>query len=604
MLPPDSRAILVQQLKPPAGYRLDAAVATTFALDLTATLIPALALSAYSMPGANPDPVTTLDALRKAADRLDIFCQAGNIGVPTQAPELCAFLEPMVHEVKKSRGLFHPKVWLSKYSHDELEPVFKLLVLSRNLTLDNTWDLIVSLESASLANKAAPGNRPLVDFIMDLPGRTVTSISQRRADRIRRLAREASRVVWAPPAGATQVQFHYLNEGKHQLDLNSKRRLIVSPFINDSGLELLAPNKSDGKRSATVVVSRAEELEKLTPVSAQRITAFVLDSAVGFVDADAESTGEPALGALGSLHAKAYVFETDGQRKPRVLFGSANATDAAFDHNVEFMVEFVGPWKLFGIDAWIGTEDDDPTPFRSMLEEYEPTGGAEPDQHEEAIWQLENQLRRLACIPHEAKAIPNGEGTFDLAVHAVKYPLKRQYAPTIRPLTRPGTDVPVPAQRAVNLTFSGLKTEEVTGFFVLTLNDAENKLEVSCVVLADLEGEPSDRLDAVIASQLDTPEKFVRFLYLIMSLSDPGAAVKTLGGGNRGFFGDLAAGSGVLEVILKGLAANPSVITEIDRIVEVLKIREQSEASVLPEGFERIWPTVLAAQLLVNEPHR
>ena len=64
MLAPNSRAVLLEQLRPPSGCMFDEAVATTFTLDLSATLIPALAFSSFSYSGAAPDPVAVLESLR------------------------------------------------------------------------------------------------------------------------------------------------------------------------------------------------------------------------------------------------------------------------------------------------------------------------------------------------------------------------------------------------------------------------------------------------------------------------------------------------------------------------------------------------------------
>src|SRR6478735_2381033 len=148
MLAPDSRAVLLRELKPSTGFKFDSAVATTFTLDLTATLIPALAFSSYSFSGRIPDPVAALESVRRTAERLDVFCQGGNIGAPAKAPDLLAFLEPMVHGVRKpSRGLFHPKVWFVKYVDDEDNPTYRLLVLSRNLANDRSWDIAVRLDA-------------------------------------------------------------------------------------------------------------------------------------------------------------------------------------------------------------------------------------------------------------------------------------------------------------------------------------------------------------------------------------------------------------------------------------------------------------------------
>ncbi|MFI5623503.1 phospholipase D family protein [Nocardioides sp. NPDC051685] len=570
-------------------------MATTFTLDLTACLIPALALSSYSMSGAVPDPVSALDAIRKTVGRLDVFCQAGSIGVPAQAPELAAFLEPMVHQVAApSKGLFHPKVWLAHYVHDDLGPILKLLVLSRNLTHDNTWDIIVSLQSEKVGTSPRPQNDPLRDFLASLPGRAVHAPPADRRRRIENLADLSHRAVWSLPNGADSVAFHFIDGGRTPPTLASRRQLVISPFINDGGLKLLAGSSS----TRTVVVSRADELEKLSPSSVAAIEAYIMDPVAGVIETSDEADGATSLGVLGALHAKAYVLETDGQRKPRVILGSANATDVAFASNVEFLIEFVGAWKTFGIDAWLGDEAE-PTPFRAMIERYEPTGGSERDHEEEARWNLENQLRRIGTIPHKAVAEALNDGTFELRLQAAEYRLARQYRATIRPLTRPGTDLKIDAAGEVALAFPGLAKAEVTGFFVVTLEDVDESIEASCVILSALENDPADRLDAVIAAQLDTPEKFIRFLYLLMSLGDPSAIeVATSGAGTAGFFGDLAKGSGVLELILKGLAANPSVITEIDRVITALAELGDRQ-SVLPEGFADLWPVVLEAQRLV-----
>ena len=116
MLAPDSRTLLMDQLAPPPGATFDTAVATTFTLDLTATLLPTLAFTGFHLASGTSDPIATLESIRSTADRIDVFCQAGAIAVPEQAPDLLAFLEPMVHPVQPpGAGLFHPKVWFVRY---------------------------------------------------------------------------------------------------------------------------------------------------------------------------------------------------------------------------------------------------------------------------------------------------------------------------------------------------------------------------------------------------------------------------------------------------------------------------------------------------------
>jgi phosphatidylserine/phosphatidylglycerophosphate/cardiolipin synthase-like enzyme len=67
---------------------------------------------------------------------------------------------------------------------------------------------------------------------------------------------------------------------------------------------------------------------------------------------------------LGDLHAKLYVVETS--RRARVFMGSANATERAFNGNVEILCELTGGATRLGIDAMLG----DKSPLRGILEVY------------------------------------------------------------------------------------------------------------------------------------------------------------------------------------------------------------------------------------------
>ena len=71
-------------LAPPEGFELDAAVATTYSLDLETLTFAAIALG----HGENTDsmlkdnPVSMLNALRKIRDKVVIFYETGRIAVP------------------------------------------------------------------------------------------------------------------------------------------------------------------------------------------------------------------------------------------------------------------------------------------------------------------------------------------------------------------------------------------------------------------------------------------------------------------------------------------------------------------------------------------
>lgn len=97
MLDPRDRLLLLESLRPPEGYILDGAVGTSFSLDLLSVLTVPLAFTFYDWENVDgepsTDPLALLEAVRRNADRLHIFCQAGAIKVPPQGRLLFSYLE-------------------------------------------------------------------------------------------------------------------------------------------------------------------------------------------------------------------------------------------------------------------------------------------------------------------------------------------------------------------------------------------------------------------------------------------------------------------------------------------------------------------------------
>ena len=210
--------------------------------------------------GASPDPVAVLESLRRWTGRFDVFCQAGNIAVPQQAADLMAFLEPVVHEVKRPRGgLFHPKVWFVRYVDDDGDPAYRLLVLTRNLGNGNSWDIAVRLDSEEVSGRPRSSNRPLQTSSRS-PGPHGSQVAPGRAERASRLAEESRHVIWSRPEAVEEMLFHFLDTDRRPtVDFGGRRHLVVSPFVNDAGVRLLAGGET------MTIVSRAEEVDRSTP---------------------------------------------------------------------------------------------------------------------------------------------------------------------------------------------------------------------------------------------------------------------------------------------------------------------------------------------------
>jgi hypothetical protein len=101
VLETQTRTLFGEALLPPENYRLDRVVGTTYTLDLAAMLIVPLAMTfSERNPAAKPDPLALLEALRRNASRITVYCKEDRIAVPRTHQPLFAYLEPSVIPVR------------------------------------------------------------------------------------------------------------------------------------------------------------------------------------------------------------------------------------------------------------------------------------------------------------------------------------------------------------------------------------------------------------------------------------------------------------------------------------------------------------------------
>src|SRR5262249_23137142 len=161
--------------RPPVGHVFDGGLATTFSLDLEALLTIPVYLALASVPDARDalaNPIAVLEAIERTSRKLAIFVQGGHMHAVEKQSRLCALLEAVTVEVNAPRGgTFHPKLWLLRFSpqnNSNDTPLLRLLVLSRNLTNDRSWDFVLRLEGKpGLRNVAA--NNLLARLVAALP---------------------------------------------------------------------------------------------------------------------------------------------------------------------------------------------------------------------------------------------------------------------------------------------------------------------------------------------------------------------------------------------------------------------------------------------------
>ncbi len=617
MLSPETRRVLLEALRPPEGFRIDRAIATTYTLDLLALLTAPLAFSLFDTVGTKEDaasgaeaseqmnPFALLKAVRSHAERTTVFCQSTRISIPRRYQRLLAYVEDSIVEVNalNPAGVFHPKMWALRLVGDEGQVAYRVLCLSRNLTFDSSWDTALVLDG-ELADRERffSANRPLADFFRALPSLAVRPPPGRVTADVELIAGELGRVRFEVPPPFDEIQFHPLGlEGYKRLRLQkASRALIVSPFVTAPALAELA----DGG----ILVSRVDELAKLPRESLKPFEVCVLhDGAemldLGDMEAPLAHGGEDSPPPSG-LHAK-LVVQDDGWNA-HVWTGSVNATSAALHQNVEFFVQLTGKKSQVGINALLEGRQGEPG-LRALLASW--SLSEEPPTEDAISMALEERLRMARGLLGRARWVaeiqegPEGFSTRLRSEGPVSVP--EDIAVGVWPISLPretyARDLEIQDGRA-SADFAARSFEALTGFFAFSLTaTVESKTaEAVFVITATLRNAPANRAARILQSMLDEPAKVLRFLRMLLA-TDPLELLDGLASfeGTEPEPGTKGASAGVevplLEAMLKALDREPSRLDAIHQVVQDLLATDEGRR-LLPDRFLSAWEPIWAAR--------
>ena len=297
--------------------------------------------------------------------------------------------------------------------------------------------------------------------------------------------------------------------------------------------------------------------------------------------------------------------------------GSANATLAAFQGNVEVLVELIGNAKDCGIASFLGPDDDPKLEtLRSLLQEYRPPDDLEPDGNGER--ELERKADRLARMLGATRLIAtvvDEEQGWDMTLSGElpEIPVGAEvkvWPATLSAEAAVRIDGPAqvprkpggPADAAHPIaTFRGLSFEALTAFFAFEvyLREAQHEVRQRFAITAELVGAPENRKERLLRSLLKDRRRVLRLLFFILmdEGADVSAFVEAAGHektAQQGAFGswDQAA---LLEALLRSLSRNPERIDQAARLIADLGSTPEGE-ELLPEGLNKIWEPVWAAR--------
>ena len=587
MLNPDQdRLDYGQMLSPPEGYRLDFAVGTTYSLDLDALVgaCIALGLSEETDSALLNNPICLLEALRSTGDKVAIFCEGGQIHLPNKVTPLYILLENMVFQVspEKKRQIkgypaFHPKFWLLRYVNDAGEKLYRICILSRNLTFDRSWDVTFYMDG-HIGNKVSEKTKPVCEFLNYLGG-----YAGEKQQAVLQLAQELKRVNFELE-GKEFYDFDFIPMGIKERGIRSggiaeyplfkesfRELLIMSPFLTGSVINGFNDRAGNAE---CVLITRAASLGRLRPPECSRFRIYTLKDAV--VDGESIISEDPAEVMQQDIHAKVYMtrryYDVD------LYLGSMNVSYNAMNGNVEFMVRLRTKYRYLNLEKltqqlFCGAEGDAGNPFQTV--QMAKIGVGDIGEDPQSI--LDRVIKELVRKKPRAQVIQTGE-CYEVHIHFGR--MESVHRVEISPLL-----ISRPALFAENMVFADMTIKQLSEFYRVTVSDGD--AAISRVIRIPTDGMPDGREKAVVTDVVRDKDCFYRYIAFLLGDDHVLSAVEgsqlQMGNeqGNANHYIGLHA---LYEKMLKTAASNPAKLREIGDLIRIV-----GKDGVVPEQFAQLY---------------
>jgi hypothetical protein len=518
------------------------------------------------------------------------------IAIPGSERSLYAMLETSVHPVRAPNGgAFHPKVWMARFLREGEPPLIRVSVLSRNLTFDRSWDIGLTTEATPDNKRRQRESRALGDLIRLLPGiakkplteqlHTVKPLTEQLHTVLESLASEVERCSFPAPEGFSEtVEFTVLGAGARKRSFWQPREwgsglLAISPFLTRGAADALAES-STGER---ILISRQDQLDALPEASiAKWNRVFVLSDAAAS-ELDDASSDQP-----DGLHAKLVALEH--AKRATWFVGSANLTTSAYKHlNVEVMAAITGGrWKK-GINAFLDSG------FITLCEEYrrvksedEASDIADAKARLESAQQalLADGALRIECASDDAQWRWRlvGEVTLPAGIQVHVWPVSLGES----------------SARALELPVEWiLPAERLTAFVAFRISVPGVEVDdIRMTMLLPASGLPDNRMNHVLRSLIDSPERFLQFLRALLGGLDglvDWSQDKGDGAAEAPFdWSDGLRAESLLEDLVRIASREPERLEPVRRLIDDLRKTEEGRL-VVNDELLAVWKAVDAA---------
>jgi hypothetical protein len=599
--PKQNRIDYGEQLIPPEGYELEFAVGTSYSLDLEALMMLPVALFYAKKIEGNPEQLRydMLDSITKAADKIKIYFQNGQLKVPGKYHPLMAYWEKGIIPVTMPEYVqsFHPKVWVIRYESKSKNPIYRLLVTSRNLTFSRDWDVAFATEG-KLTTTEQSTNKPLVHFLLYL-NKQSKQIPEKFISDLFKVEFEVpdkfKELEFLPVGMQNPETGRIYSNPLTQDDSRWTDMLIISPFIDKITLEKLRKNV----KNQPVLCSRSEELDTVIPETLEKFNCFEFNSFFTKAEFLQSIEEEGVIPRIQNLHAKLYI--TMQRTLPFWFLGSANCSAPAQQRNIEFLVKLHGTYS-YGIKAndilelLTHKEKNDAvpifTPYKGLTQQREP----EYKKYDDEVRKLKHRLS-LIPITGNVNLIEGGtKYNLTISLNCRDLFIPEEFSVAIKPL-------PEEQKKAVYLTegkenviesFGGYAETRLSPFLITCIY--HNDIVLSEFLLPMEISLPKSRFNRIFSAIIDSREKFLRYLAFLLTGEETGLVgeterdinLKKLNGNNILNF----VSGAVYEKLLIASSRYPSRLKSVDNLIQRL-ISETSELKepIITSDFETFWKT-------------
>lgn len=585
-------------LAPPAGYDLDFVVGTTYSLDLDALVGASLALGLSEEMDSvlMNNPVFLLEALRRTGDRVALFCEGGQILKPSRVTSLFMLLEKMVFSVTMpkrrthaSYPSFHPKFWIIRYRNEEKESVYRVVVLSRNLTFDRSWDITFYMDGR-VKEHITDKNEPLRDFLRFLATQTSADENGKsKRKEIRALIRELPYVHFEPaekefrdfefiPSGIKRAGGGYYRFDETDLFQDTFHEiLIMSPFLSSSIIRDFNDRNaiSPIQGSRYMLITREMSLRRLNPEDISNFRIYTMKDKI--IDGETAISEENIETKRQDIHAKLYMKNKSSNSD--LYIGSLNATHNAVHCNVEFMLRLNAKKYYLNMDkltASLFGSDEEDNPFQEITLD---NAIIDDDDNETAA--LEAAIKEINRSKPRAVVQEDVDEFFSVNVDFTSLDLK-DFTVQVKPLFSNRS-----ADFAENIVFTKLRLMQLSKFYVVSVSD--DKRTVERIIVIPTDGLPENRENAIVTSIVKDKDSFYRYIAFLLG-DDPILTALEIGmpeGCGTGSSNRTAYEMPALyEKMLQTAANNPRKFKDIEQLMNTI-----SEDDIVPKDFKELYDT-------------